>query len=240
MLNRGLDAHHQDGCWRWRVLAFLVIVGAAPVRLAYLASNCPLDLSPDEAHYWDWSRHLDWSYYSKGPLVAYLIRAGLLARRAMVAAAGGQRDACRSSAGGDVRLACCSSLYVLTMQVYRREKLAFAVVAAALTLPVVAVGSSLMTIDAPYTCCWGWALVLGHRAIFRGSAWAWPAAGLVVGLGILAKYTMLLWVPVGRSLPAYHSRLSTPASAARILDRLVASELPAASRSSSGTSSTTG
>src|SRR5262249_13193030 len=32
--------------------------------------------APDEAHYWDWSRHLDWSYYSKGPLVAYLIRAG--------------------------------------------------------------------------------------------------------------------------------------------------------------------
>ena len=52
-----------------------------------------------------------------------------------------------------------------------------------------------MTIDAPYTCCWGWALVLGHRAVFRGSRWAWPAAGLVVGLGILAKYTMVLWLP---------------------------------------------
>ena len=67
--------------------------------------------------------------------------------------------------------------------------------ALALTLPVIAAGSSLMTIDSPYTCCWGWALVLGHRAIFRGSGWAWPAAGLVVGLGILAKYTMVLWLP---------------------------------------------
>jgi hypothetical protein len=52
-----------------------------------------------------------------------------------------------------------------------------------------------MTIDAPYTCCWGWALVLGHHAIRRGAAWAWPAAGLVVGLGGLAKYTMVLWLP---------------------------------------------
>src|SRR5205823_12156363 len=26
-------------------------------------------------------------------------------------------------------------------------------------------GSILMTIDAPYTCCWGWALVLGYRPV---------------------------------------------------------------------------
>jgi hypothetical protein len=52
-----------------------------------------------------------------------------------------------------------------------------------------------MTIDAPYTCCWCWALVLAHRAIFRGAGWAWPACGLVVGLGILAKYTMVVFPP---------------------------------------------
>src|SRR5580692_3753972 len=60
-----------------RLLAALLILGAAALHLAYLAFHCPLDLAPDEAHYWDWSRHLDWSYYSKGPLVAYLIRAGV-------------------------------------------------------------------------------------------------------------------------------------------------------------------
>src|ERR1041385_3692302 len=59
-----------------QILAALLIVGAAVLRLIYLANDCPLDLAPDEAHYWDWSRHLDFSYYSKGPLVAYLIRAG--------------------------------------------------------------------------------------------------------------------------------------------------------------------
>src|SRR5436189_3014913 len=67
----------EAGVWRWRALAALLIVGAAVLHVVYLATNCPLDLAPDEAHYWDWSRHLDWSYYSKGPLVAYLIRAGV-------------------------------------------------------------------------------------------------------------------------------------------------------------------
>jgi hypothetical protein len=173
--------------WRWRLLAALLILGAAGLHVAYLAWNCPLDLAPDEAHYWDWSRHLDWSYYSKGPLVAYLIRAGC--------------EVFGTSALG-VRLpavVCGSlllvSLYVLTVQVFGRERLACAVVAVALTVPVIAAGSSLMTIDSPYTCCWGWALVFGYQAVMRRSAWAWPLVGLAVGVGILAKYTMALWLP---------------------------------------------
>jgi hypothetical protein len=51
----------------------------------------------------------------------------------------------------------------------------------------------LMTIDSPYTCLWCWALVLGHRAIFAGSTWNWAVLGIVIGLGILAKYTMILF-----------------------------------------------
>jgi 4-amino-4-deoxy-L-arabinose transferase-like glycosyltransferase len=180
--------------WRWRVLALCLILAAACLHLAYFLHDCPLDLAPDEAHYWDWSRHLDWSYYSKGPLVAYLIRAscevaGPWARWW----AGNDMPAVRLPAilCGSLLLA---SLYILTLQAYGRDRLAAAVVALALTLPLIAAGSSLMTIDAPYTCCWGWALVAGHRAVFRGSGWAWPAAGLLLGLGILAKYTMVLWL----------------------------------------------
>src|SRR5207244_4969327 len=60
--------------WPWHLVAACLIVGSAGLRLTYLAHDCPLDLAPDEAHYWDWSRHPDWSYYSKGPLVALLIR----------------------------------------------------------------------------------------------------------------------------------------------------------------------
>ena len=181
--------------WACRLLAAALILGSVGLRVAYLAHDCPLDLSPDEAHYWDWSRHLDWSYYSKGPLVAYLIRAGC-------ETAGAWSEQHTDGLAFAVRLpaAVCGallllSLYVLTVQVYRRETLALGVVALSLTLPAMAAGASLMTIDAPYTCCWGWALVLGHRAMFRGSRWAWPAAGAAVGLGILAKYTMVLWLP---------------------------------------------
>src|SRR5271168_1754492 len=71
VLERALSDRH---C---RLIAALLIFGSAVLRLAYLGYHCPRDLAPDEAHYWDWSRHLDWSYYSKGPGVAWLIRASL-------------------------------------------------------------------------------------------------------------------------------------------------------------------
>ena len=181
--------------WYCRIAAGVLILASAGLHLYYLAHQCPLDLAPDEAHYWHWSRHLDWSYYSKGPLVAYLIRAGC-------ALAGSWSQALIASDMLAVRLpavVCGSllllSLYFLAAQVYRREPLALVVVALALTLPVFVAGSTLMTIDAPYTCCWGWALVLGHQAILRSARWAWPMLGCVVGVGILAKYTMVLWIP---------------------------------------------
>src|SRR5215210_5539626 len=60
-------------CLRARWAAVLLILAATAARAIYLLILCPYDLSPDEAHYWDWSRHLDWSYYSKGPLVAWII-----------------------------------------------------------------------------------------------------------------------------------------------------------------------
>jgi hypothetical protein len=201
-------------CWRWRLLAAFLILGAAALHIAYLISDCPLDLVPDEAHYWDWSRHLDWSYYSKGPLVAWLIRGSCeLAGSWSEHLIGNQMLAVRLPAVicGALLL---TSLYILTVQVYGRESWAVAVVALALTLPLIAAGSSLMTIDAPYTCCWGWALVLAHSAIFRPNRWAWPLAGVVLGIGILAKYTMVLFVPaVGLFLltaPVYRRQLLQP------------------------------
>jgi 4-amino-4-deoxy-L-arabinose transferase-like glycosyltransferase len=188
-----------------------LILAAAALHLAYLVFDCPLDLAPDEAHYWDWSRHLDWSYYSKGPLVAYLIRGSIIVFGPMARAwTGSEMPAVRLPAviSGAFLLA---SLHVLTVQILGRPKWGAAVVASALTLPILSAGSLLMTIDAPYTCCWGWALVLGHRAIFRPAWWAWLAAGFLVGLGILAKYTMVLWIPSVAlfllATPRFRSRL---------------------------------
>ena len=54
------------------LLAYFLILTAFFLRLAIILSG-QINLYYDEAQYWDWSRRLDWSYYSKGPLIAYLI-----------------------------------------------------------------------------------------------------------------------------------------------------------------------
>ena len=55
----------------WLLLAALA-VALIGVK-AWLIRAAGVDLHYDEAQYWEWSRQLDWSYYSKGPLVAWLI-----------------------------------------------------------------------------------------------------------------------------------------------------------------------
>src|SRR5437763_116151 len=109
-------------------LAALLVLAAAAGHVAYLALACPLDLAPDEAHYWDWSRHLDWSYYSKGPLVAWLIRLSCsLFGPWSAALTGSEMLAVRLPA-----VVCGSllllSLYVLTVQVFGSDRLALGVV----------------------------------------------------------------------------------------------------------------
>jgi hypothetical protein len=173
--------------WRWRVLTAVLIFAAVGLHVRYLAHECPLDLAPDEAHYWLWSQQLDASYYSKGPLTAYLIRSSCELFGQSVLAVRFPAVVC----GGLLLV----GLYVLTLRCFGNERLAAVVVGFALTMPPLAMSRTLMTIDAPFVCLWTWALVFGHQAFFRRSAWAWPALGLGVGLGILAKYTMALWIP---------------------------------------------
>jgi 4-amino-4-deoxy-L-arabinose transferase-like glycosyltransferase len=155
-----------------------LVAAVTLINLVYVACLCPLDLAPDEAHYWDWSRHLDWCYYSKGPLVAWLIRSSCVLFGTTPFA---------------VRLPAvvCGSLLLLgmwrlTTNTFRDPKLGFWVVGLACTLPPLSAGSVLMTIDPPLLACWAWAAVAVQRRY-------WLTAGLLVVVGTLAKVTMLLF-----------------------------------------------
>ena len=184
--------NRQSLAWRRYTIGLVVLLTA--FRIVYLACFCPLDLAPDEAHYWDWSRHLDWSYYSKGPLVAWLIRLGCeLFGPLSLQLTGSEVMAVRLPA------VICGALLligltVLTKQISGSDQLAFYVVLATAFQPIITAGSVLMTIDSPFACLWTWALVCAHYAVVHESRWAWPTTGLLIGLGILAKYTMGLWL----------------------------------------------
>ncbi|MBX7104953.1 MAG: glycosyltransferase family 39 protein [Gemmataceae bacterium] len=176
-------------------VATVLIAAIAGLRIAYLLSSCPLELAADEAHYWDWSRHLDWSYYSKGPLVAWMIRAscelfGDLSQRLV----GSPLLAIRLPAIF-CQAGALAGTYLLSLRVTRDPRVALFTMLVLFTIPAIAAGGTVMTIDAPYCCAWVWACVFAHAAIVEGRTRAWPALGVALAVGILAKYTMLVFIP---------------------------------------------
>jgi hypothetical protein len=174
--------------WRCRAILVALLVYGFFSHLAYLRDpNCPLDLSGDEAHYWDWSRNLDLSYYSKGPLVAYLIRASCVVF-------GDTMWAVRLPA---LVLGVGTSIltYLLTLKLFRSERIALGAVLLNHIVPMFVAGSLLMTIDPPFFFCWALATYLLVLILFEDRRRLWPLVGVAVGLGFLAKYAMFLWLP---------------------------------------------
>lgn len=185
---------------REHTLCFLATLGlllaGAAAQVGYLFTPAALDLSGDEAHYWDWSRQLDLSYYAKGPLVAYVIAMGRWSLAGWSQQLlGNEVLALRLPA---ILLSTLTGLgiHTLSVQTLRRPRLALAAVAVLCTVPMLAVGGMLMTIDAPLACLWVWALVSVHCALQKNRRHAWFATGVLIALGILAKYNMVLIFPV--------------------------------------------
>ena len=163
----------------WGLGGFLLVVTA--VRLWYLQQGY-LELSPDEAHYWEWSRRLDWSYYSKGPFVAYLI--------ALSTALGGSSElfvrlpAVLLSAGTTV------CVFGLMKAIFRDPRLALATAIGLHMIPLFAAGALLMTIDPPLVFFWTLTLWLVYEALSGGRVHYWYAAGIALACGLLSKYAM--------------------------------------------------
>lgn len=177
---------------RCRTAVALLILGSVGLNFAYLACNCPLELAPDEAHYWHWSRRLDWSYYSKGPLIAWLIRGSCeLFGEWSTRLVGTEMLAVRLPALASHTLL-LAGLYSLSNFALGNGRSAVGLVAFAVVFPPVSAAAIISTIDPPYLACWCWALLAVAKAVVSGRFRWWLVAGGCSLLGVLAKYPMLL------------------------------------------------
>jgi 4-amino-4-deoxy-L-arabinose transferase-like glycosyltransferase len=167
--------------FRWALwAAFLVTVA----RLLWLALD-RTDLYPDEAQYWVWSRHLAWGYYSKPPVVAWLIALSTAVFR---------------DSGPAVRLPAPLLQFGAALLVYgtaRRlydPKTAFWSAVTYATLVGVTYASVIMSTDGPLLLAWAAALYAFVRARESGDRRWWLLVGAAVGLGLLSKYAMAYWL----------------------------------------------
>ena len=172
---------------RWERATFWFLLITSLLRLTQLWR---VELAPDEAYYWDWSRHLAWGYYDQGPFIAYLIR---LTTLLFGTNEFGVRIGVWASCLG--ALICA---YILAKRIFSPLAGFLTVVLLAAT-PLLTVGSLIATYDPPLVFFWALALVFLERALFganeAGQKRAWLWAGLAVGLGFLSKHTMLLLLP---------------------------------------------
>jgi 4-amino-4-deoxy-L-arabinose transferase-like glycosyltransferase len=154
-----------------------VLVRLAAVRLS------PLQLYADEAQYWVWSRHLDFGYFTKPPLIAWLIRLTTLGNDA--------EPFVRMSSpllhGAAGLFLYCAARRLYDSLVGLASLLVYAL------MPAVQLGGFVMSTDTPLVACLCGAL-WAYAAMQSGEGSHWRAAlGLGIGLGLafLAKYAAL-------------------------------------------------
>jgi hypothetical protein len=155
-------------------------VGALTViRLSMLATT---DLEYYESHYWMWSERLAPAYFSKGPGVAF-------AMRASTAIFGANEFGVRFFSpllGAGTSLL----LFYFARRLFSATAGLWAVVALNAT-PIFNIGAFLMTIDALSVFFWLAAMFTFWLALEKSPrfSWYWPLTGLLIGLGFLSKYT---------------------------------------------------
>ncbi len=154
------------------------------LRVLWLAYQ-PADLYPDEAQYWFWAQHPALGYYSKPPLVAWLIASttGLF---------GESEFAIRLSAPL-LHAGTAVFVYAIGARLYDRHVGLWSALAYA-SLPGVSVSAFIISTDAPLVLFWAAALYALIRAREDGGPGWWVAVGLACGLGLLAKYAMAYWL----------------------------------------------
>lgn len=161
-----------------RAVWFFVLALTA-IRLSMLAT---MDLEFDEAHYWMWSERLAPAYFSKGPGVAFAMRASTAVFGANEF---GVRFFSPLLAAGTSLL-----LFYFARRLFSASAALWAVIALNVT-PIFNIGAFLMTIDALSIFFWLAAMFTFWLAVEKSPrfSWHWPLTGLLIGLGFLSKYT---------------------------------------------------
>jgi len=182
-------------------LTLLLILVVTIVRTAALAIS-PLELGVDEAQYWLWSKTLDFGYFTKPPMIAWIIGAShwLFGPHVMA-----------------VRLPACWLNFATALVLWQTATWLYGSKAgrwAALlwiSLPAVGLGSFLISTDTPLLLCISLALlaIAGSSCNKIPPTPAMICAGFALGVGMLAKYAalyglfglLLIWA-IGRHQPA--------------------------------------
>ncbi|SDI62527.1 ArnT family glycosyltransferase [Aliiruegeria lutimaris] len=170
----------------WFAPALLVALAVTTFRIALLAAN-RTDLFVDEAQYWLWGQELAFGYYSKPPLIGWAIRAAT--------EIGGSDASFWVRIPGPL-LHCVTGLLLAAIAAPRFGKqAAIWVCATYVTLPMVAIGSLMISTDTVMVPFLVLSLLAWMRGLDVGGSHRWAIlAGLSLGIGFLGKYAAVYFI----------------------------------------------
>lgn len=203
---------------QWIHLAYALILIQLVLNLFYIGSGT-ISLSEDEAYQWVWSKHLALSYYSKPLMIALTQWVGthiwgdtVFGVRFFAPVLGAITSLCLLRFISKVANARAAFWLCLIMQ----------------AVPVLVVGSTLMTIDPLSVMFWVLAMIAGWRAVQEDATtldWFW--VGLWMGLGFLSKYTglfqLLSWILFFALHPPARKQLRRPGPYLALLANFICS-----------------
>ncbi|HEY1838029.1 MAG TPA: glycosyltransferase family 39 protein [Rhizomicrobium sp.] len=165
-------------------IALAAIVAITLIRIVVLVVS-PLQLYPDEAQYWWWAQTPDWGYFSKPPMIAWVI---WLTSHIF----GNAEWALRI--GSPILHGLTALIVFAIARLAFNSRTGLWSALAYLTTPGVSYSSGLVSTDVPLLLFWA----LGLYAFLRAAdepGWWWPVVcGVAFGLGLEAKYAMLYFV----------------------------------------------
>jgi len=168
------------GARRGRWLLFAAVLLLATYR-ALVVWGTDLPLFYDQAYYYYWSLNPDWGYFSKPPMVAWLIflTTGLFGSSELAI-----------NLGGIIAYSLTAFVvYGIGRLLYDERTGVWAGIAFA-CMPVVGFNSLFVSTDAPLLLFWALTILLFAKAVQQGGWYWWLGTGIAAGLGLLSKYSM--------------------------------------------------
>jgi len=161
----------------WRI-AVIIVAALTMVRLVVLFAT-PLELYPDEAQYWLWSRHLAFGYFSKPPMIAWLIWA--------TTSLGGNAEPFVRLAAPILHAGTALALYGVGQRLYGARTGIIACLVYSL-MPGVQLSSGVISTDAPLLFFLSLALLAYAFLQTKRSLGSAVGLGAALGFAMLSKY----------------------------------------------------
>lgn len=171
--------------WSWFGGLAVVLTALLAIRVTALHFNAT-DLFFDEAQYWFWAKEPAFGYYSKPPLIGWII--------AGVTSACGDTPFCVRLSAPILHVATALGVFA-TGNVLYGPRVGFWSGVVYATLPAVWLSSGIISTDVPLLTFWSIALAAFAMLIKHPGRW-WPALllGAALGIGLNAKYAMAYFV----------------------------------------------